>query len=64
MAATSVADYVSVATVESTLSSSTTYLYWGSKVWTLFLSIRESSWEIFLVCFDYLVQLVFYCVLN
>ena len=47
-----------VSTEESALSSSTTHIDWGSKGWTFSLYVRESSWELFPLCFDSLVQLI------
>ena len=46
MAAISAAAYEyssNASTVASTLSYSTTNIYWGSKVWTLLLSVRKYS---------------------
>ena len=44
------------ATRASTLSSSTAHVDWGSKWCTFFLSIRESSWELFPLWLNSLVQ--------
>ena len=51
------------ATTASTLSSSTTHLNWGSKGWTFLLSVHESSWELFPLCFNSLLHstLIVYC---
>ena len=61
MAAASAPPYVSTSTTAiatSTLSSSTTHLYWGYKVWTYFLSLHKSSLDLFSLCRNYLFQLV------
>ena len=61
MATTSSAASGSASTVPpaaSTLSSSTSNLDWGSKGWTLLLSVQNYSWDIFSLCFNSLIQLV------
>ena len=51
--------YVSTAaTAAYSMSYSTNHVGWGSKWWNFFLSCRESSWNLFPLCFDSLVQLV------
>ena len=59
MAANSAAAYVyasNASTVASTLPFSTTHIYWGSKVWTLLLSVRKYSWGLLPLWFNCLVQ--------
>ena len=59
MAATSAAACVyasNASTVASTLPFSTTHIYWGSKVWTLLLSVRKYSWGLLPLWFNCLVQ--------
>ena len=46
------------ATSASTLSSSTTNLYWGSKGCTLLICVRKSSCELFPLRFESAVQIV------
>ena len=61
MAATSAAAYgyaSNASTVASTLSSSTTYLYWDSKKWTILLFVCKYSWGLLLLCFNCLVQII------
>ena len=45
-------------TMDSTLSSCTTHIDWGSKVWNFLLSFNKYSWEPFPLCYNYLVQIV------
>ena len=47
-----------VVTAASTMYSSATHIYWGSKVRNFSLYVRESSRELFPLCLDSLVQLV------
>ena len=59
MAATSSAAYVYASNafnVAYTLPFSTTHIYWGSKVWTLLLSVRKYSWGILPLWFNCLFQ--------
>ena len=61
MAATSAAAYgyaSNASIVASTLSSSTTYLYWDSKGWTILLFVCKYSWGLLLLCFNCLVQII------